>query len=527
MGMSNFDNIHAEGSIESLGGLRSRGIPVLGPGGPAWLAKGNVYHVDSGHARASDGNPGTNPEMPMATLNAAVGRCTANNGDVILLSEGHAETILGPAGVDLDCAGISVIGLGVGNNRPAFTMGLTAVAGSEDSTIEVTADNVRLANVILRTGIDALVTLIDVEAEGFELVGCEVQEVAALQWLAAITIEGAAANDCDRTKILGCKITQVAAGAECAIALDEVNDEVEIAGCEIDGDFDDAGIHNPGGTILTGLRLSNNVVRNRQAGDHAIELVSACTGRAVGNRLMADTLGTIFDSGSLLCADNWETNAVDVAAIPSPNGAAAPTPAGAHIAAASLADDTITAAKIAASAIGASEIANNAITVDKIANNALTSAKFALSAGEKTTDGVIVTRAAANLPQTAAAPLFTVTGLVLLKRIVGYVTVEVGAVGNETKLVVSPDGAGADTDICDVLDITGHVVDSRYEITGTFANPMVRTIDLPQALQQAVDIVIPPGTIDLDCAGSDGNAGEVRWSVTYVPLEAGAQVVAA
>jgi len=69
--------------------------------------------------------------------------------------------------------------------------------------------------------------------------------------------------------------------------------------------------------------------------------------------------------------------------------------------------------------------------------------------------------------------------------------------------------------------------DTRYEITGTFANPAVLTIDVPLAKVQVTDVVVPPGSIMVDCAGSDGGGGRVRWSVTYVPMESGAQIVAA
>ena len=182
---------------------------------------------------------------------------------------------------------------------------------------------------------------------------------------------------------------------------------------------------------------------------------------------------------------------------------------------------------LAANVITATAINADAITNAKIADNALASEQFALSAGEKTTDGIVVTRAAAALPQTAAAPIFTVTGLCRVKRIVGYVTAQIGAVLNNTKLVGNSTGAGASTDLCGVLDVTGDVVDSRYEITGNFVNAMVQTIDIPAGPVQAADIVIPPGTIDLDCAGSDGSGGRVRWSITYVPMEASAQIVAA
>lgn len=138
-----------------------------------------------------------------------------------------------------------------------------------------------------------------------------------------------------------------------------------------------------------------------------------------------------------------------------------------------------------------------------------------------------VTRATAALPQTAAAAIFTITGVVEIRRIVGYVTTVVGAIANATKLVGNSTGGGASTDLCATLDINAHAVDSRYEITGVFANAMVRTLDVPLAVVQTVNVVVGPGTIDLNCAGSDGGTGRVRWSCTYMPLEAGATVVAA
>ena len=198
--------------------------------------------------------------------------------------------------------------------------------------------------------------------------------------------------------------------------------------------------------------------------------------------------------------------------------------------AAAIAAGAIDADAIADDAIDAGAIAADAITNAKIADEALASEQFALSAGEKTTDGIIVTRATAALPQTTAVALFTVTGHVLLKRILGVVTVQVGNVANVAHLQVNSTGAGATTDICLAaggLDIDNDVADTMYEITGTFGDAMVATTTLPKAPSQAADIVVPPGTIELECAGNDGGAGRVRWSATYVPMEAGAQIVAA
>jgi len=133
----------------------SRGVPVEGGGIPA--TKGDVYHVDSGHENADDDNAGTNPNYPLATLDAGIGKCTANNGDIVLVSEGHAENITTATGINCDIAGITIIGLGRGNDLP--TISFTAAAGS----ITIGAASVALYNIKLvanfETGVTAGITV--------------------------------------------------------------------------------------------------------------------------------------------------------------------------------------------------------------------------------------------------------------------------------------------------------------------------------------------------------------------------------
>ena len=66
------------------------------------------------------------------TVDAAIGECTASAGDVIYVMPGHAETV---TSIALDVAGVTIIGLGTGLNRPTFTFGAAA------STITVSAAN--------------------------------------------------------------------------------------------------------------------------------------------------------------------------------------------------------------------------------------------------------------------------------------------------------------------------------------------------------------------------------------------------
>lgn len=271
----------------------------------------------------------------------------------------------------------------------------------------------------------------------------------------------------------------------------------------------------PIGSVNVAAIIDGTVV----AADLAAGAIAAATFAAGAIDAAAIAAGAI-DAGA------FAAGAIDAAAI-----AAGAIDAGAFAAgaidAAAIATDAIDADAIADNAITAGAIAGDAITNAKVADNTLASEQFALSAGEKTTEGIVVTRATAVPPQSTSENLFTVTGLCLLKRIVGMITVAVGAGANAAKLKVDSTGAGATTDICATLDIDGKAADNRLEITGTVANAMVATLDLPLAKVQVTDLVIPPGAIMLDCAGNSGAGTRIRWSVTYVPMESGAQIVAA
>lgn len=69
-----------------------------------------------------------------STVDEAIGACTSNAGDVILIAPGHTETVTATS-IALDVAGVTIIGLGNGLNRPTFTFGAAA------ATITVSAAN--------------------------------------------------------------------------------------------------------------------------------------------------------------------------------------------------------------------------------------------------------------------------------------------------------------------------------------------------------------------------------------------------
>lgn len=133
----------------------------------------------------------------------------------------------------------------------------------------------------------------------------------------------------------------------------------------------------------------------------------------------------------------------------------------------------------------------------------------------------IVERATAALPQTADAALFRVAGgKVRILSIIGEVTTAIGAVANATKIKFNPAGTGSDIDLCGTLDITGDAVGTHYSITGTLATALKGTANLwltvPADDIAYPGIVVGPGDIELDCAGSSVT-GSVKWTVKYVP----------
>lgn len=138
--------------------------------------------------------------------------------------------------------------------------------------------------------------------------------------------------------------------------------------------------------------------------------------------------------------------------------------------------------------------------------------------------GITVERDTAALPQTTAEALFTVSGgRVLLTSIVGEVTTVIQTQANNTKLTANPT-TGTSVDICTVLNISADEVGALYSITGTFADALAGGAAGAVAAP-AVPVVLPVGTLDLDCAAS--NTGAVKWVATYVPLDVGASLTAA
>lgn len=164
MARSNFPNGFADG-------LNVRGVPLLNayPGKVFWVNNSTV--VGDGAVAGSNSNPGTY-QRPFASIDYAVGKCTANRGDIIVVMPGHVETVTAAGGLDLDVAGVAIIGLGTGTKRAQinFTTATTA-------DMDVDAANITLINLLFTGGIDALAGPIDINASDCSIINCEYRDV--------------------------------------------------------------------------------------------------------------------------------------------------------------------------------------------------------------------------------------------------------------------------------------------------------------------------------------------------------------
>ena len=278
-------------------GLSSRGMPVIGGGGRE--TTGNVFYVSSTASGRSDNinSHGGNPLTPFATLDFAIGACTAANGDIIYLMPGHAETIISAGGIDCDVAGITIVGLGNGTNRPVFTF---ATATTAD--IDIDAANIIIENVKFDfTGIDAIIAGIDVNASDFTLVGCEVIFASAGNQATAVLKTDANAS---RMRLLHCYFHGTNnAGTEKVIWIDAGPTGVEIGHCRVEGTvsagsasliYIDSGLD---------IYIHHNVLLNRGTSSYGIRNVAlGSTGIIERNAIIVATLSSDFPLTNLALA---------------------------------------------------------------------------------------------------------------------------------------------------------------------------------------------------------------------------------
>jgi hypothetical protein len=268
MGLTNFPN-----------GISSFGVPVLPQINQ--VTTGSVYFVDA--ATGADGNSGKSASKAFATLNRAFSFCSANKGDVVYVMPNHYEDIGDTSttgAIDLDVAGVSVIGLGAGSNMPRFDF------NHADSDFLIGANNVSVKNIHFEATVTGVKLGVAIEAgvSGTTISGCKftVETTTTDEFLIAVNLLAA----CNDTTIEGCHFDMGLGGAVHSIKLVGASDNVHIRNNIIEGDYSTANI---GGitTLSTRVNIANNLLINGNSGgigtEPVIELLTGSTGTIQNN----------------------------------------------------------------------------------------------------------------------------------------------------------------------------------------------------------------------------------------------------
>ena len=235
---------------------------------------GNVYYVSS--STGSSTGPGFTPENAYATIDQAIGACTAGNGDVILVMPGHTETLSAAAGIDADVAGITIIGLGQGSNKPTITLGTATTADIDIDPANITTRNLRFVG-----NIDDLATFIDCNSDYFTIEDCEFVTSSTKEALCFIDM----ATTKDYLTVRRCRFEQPTdpAGTDGGAGTGGIylvdTEYVLVQDCWFVGNFETAAIHNRT-TACKYLVLERCYIYSALSGSEPLQMVAAAIGVA-------------------------------------------------------------------------------------------------------------------------------------------------------------------------------------------------------------------------------------------------------
>lgn len=298
MGVSSFDILKANGIYAPQ---------VMNTTGKVFFVNNATTGLPDGAIGGSNGNSGLSPLEPLSTIDYAVGLCAASRGDVIYVMPGHSETVTAAAGLALDVAGISVIGLGNARNRPSIT---TSASTAVTADVDFDAANIRLSNFQIDiTGVDSIDAFLDVNSTDCQIDNCDIlmADSGGQADRGVVLATGAG-----RFKFFKNVVDSRTAGAISAVQLVGTADGVVVADNYFYGDYSTATIENATGNVNTNIDINNNYIQNVNANDFAIELVSACTGVIRNNVLATDDPLTALDSGACICSGNRYQNTTAV-----------------------------------------------------------------------------------------------------------------------------------------------------------------------------------------------------------------------
>jgi len=446
------------------------GAGITGMMTAALNTTGNVFYVSNvgkDNGFDAEGKQGKSYAKPLKSLDYAVGRCTANNGDVIVLMPGHNETVISAGDLDLDVAGITVLFMGKGESRAKITF--STVVGAD---MDVDAASITLINPKFVAGIDALTGPIDVNSTDFTMINAEYHDATNIETTDAVIATAGAT----RLKIDGYKYFKSNEGGtqkESHIQLNGVDDLI-LRNIHIEGDFDQGCLENITDECLR-MTMENIFMKNTDPGNApCMALDAACSGWARDVSLR-NTDGTAVDTVAVI---NWSANCL---------------------------------------AFGTDGYGGEPIgTADA---SSIEGKLDAMPICIAKTDGAVLN---------GNDNLFTITGGPVRAKITGIVTTIVGGAANgDLQIVTTTPAATVDLNAGPVA-IDNDAAGTSYRnvgATSVFTPVTAGVVLIDPVTVEDTEFLLPIGTVHF--RGSAAQTGVIAWYMTYVPLSPNSTVAAA
>jgi len=390
-----------------------------------------------------------------------------------------------------DVAGITIVGLGTGSDRPTISFGHTG------TTMTISAANVTIINLLFVTAVDSVVTFATISGADCKLINCESRDVTDKEVITDFTVTG------DRFQaIKHYKNGYVGGDAnDCVFSLNGVSNPI-IKDCIFIT------------KILTAVIEFVTAASDEVVIDNCIFLVDSTTDYS------KNVVDTVTGSTWLV------TKGFDIGAGSSFSGGSG----------AALAGDDISTVSTNVSAIqtdlgdysGRTNLQSK-LAVDGNPDAAGATTWSALIGSNNSYNsflGTTVNKVAADILDGTQQALFTVSGgRVLVTHLeLEVTTAAVDAGANNTQILTNPT-IGTDAAMCAVLDVDGDEAGTIYSITGKPGDAMVGGSGGGAPGMEISGFIVPEGTIDLSSAADGGVGGAlIKAELRYIPLDSGASV---
>jgi len=431
-----------------------------------------------------------------STIDSAINACTANNNDVILVAPGHTETLESAAAIALDVAGVIIIGVGEGNNRPVLTF-----ATSTAATFTMAANNCVLKNVVLVANIDSLVNALVVSGDNCT-VDVEFQDTSA-------SVEAATAIRLDTANNAKVNLKYLGFTAGNAVV-----SAIRLDGCaNVRINIDGYGVVTTAWVEMVDVASTNvhvtGTLYTQGVTDYTRDVVDTITGSIWSAKIYDASAGLSVEGGSA-----GALAAADAAAV-----AAAVSNLTSNVA--TLQDEISGAAGVAVFPAAAAPA--NAVSIAEVVRVIYDrQLGDGTNASANSLLGKRVLKNSETLPATTTQNLFTVSGgRVLITKLVGEVTTVIQSQACNAKINNNPT-VGSTVVLATNVDIDSLELGATLTVEGDGTALVLGNGGTSFNALGGTSLEVAEGVIELETSAT--NTGATKWELWYVPLDDGATV---